>query len=153
VTTTEVNQLRDQEQTTRRKTDSEFAIKEITIPTNTEAHNAQAVPTPSGLTNPEPAVGSHHEQVLASWRSIFDRPTKPSRNEETETTPEAGAEPNKSRRFRQEQLNSMDLDTNQPYGDVSRPKSEGFSRFYYINPNGSEPPPRPTGFLRNSSEP
>jgi hypothetical protein len=69
-------------------------MKEITIPTYTEAHNTQAVPTPSWLTNPEPAVGSHHEQVLASWRSIFDRPIKLARTDEAETTPEAGAEPN-----------------------------------------------------------
>jgi hypothetical protein len=116
-TTEEVNQVPDKEpRVYKRKADAEFAIKEITIPTSTEAHTKQAKSTPSWLINPEPEVGSHHEQILASWRSIFDRPIKPTRTEEAETTPEAGDEPNNRRRFRQEQLNSMDPDMNKPYG-------------------------------------
>jgi hypothetical protein len=94
--------------------DSEFASKESIVPTSTEARTNQAQSKPSWLSLSASDVGSHHEQVLASWRSIFGRPVKPTTIAGDDTTAEAGNESSNRRRFRQEHISSIDPDSNSP---------------------------------------
>ena len=97
---------------------STFQIGEIQIPTL----------EPSG---PTPEVSSSHEQVLESWRSLFQFPA--ATHQETEAPNSSDPHP----RFRQETLLPIDTATNLPFGNPLRKKTKGLKRLYYnINPNG-----------------
>jgi hypothetical protein len=114
---------------------SEFPISEILLPEPTiiPPDDRSLEPPTAGPTG-APDVGSNHEQVLESWRSIFNTPTPPSAAppEHAVEKPAIARPP----RFRQERIPTMDKDSNIPYGDSLRKKTPGFSRVYYINPHG-----------------
>jgi hypothetical protein len=104
---------------------SDFPIRSINIPT------ASTTATD---------IGTSHSQILESWREIFNTTQEPmGAPPDTAPTPDKATEPpagGSHKRFRQQTIQPIGIDNNEPHGDTMREKEEGLSRFYWINPNG-----------------
>jgi hypothetical protein len=104
---------------------SEFPISELLLPEPTIIPpDDRTLEPPTAVPTGAPDVGSKHEQVLESWRNVFNTPTQPraaSPEHAVETLAIEGPP-----RFRQERLLKMDKDSNIPYGDSLRKKTPGF---------------------------
>jgi hypothetical protein len=92
----------------------------------------------------DPAVGSDHRQVKASWRAIFTRPrihpplTTPIPLPDTaeKQTPLLETPAVNTPRFRQANITAIEQDNNIPYEDTRRTKRPGYVRLFWCNPNG-----------------
>jgi hypothetical protein len=107
---------------------SEVPVEEIRIPGRPSQNTSPSdLPADTG-------IGSTNEQVIAAWKTVFSTATRPGTKVLPETTndPDSDLPP----RLRQSRINTIEAKDNVPYGDILRNKTPGFTRLYYINPNG-----------------
>jgi hypothetical protein len=109
-------------------TTNKFNIKRIHIPGPLTTGNQD---------QNTPEVGSAQHQVIASWKALFTRPKKqPSSAKEIPTEPDTKDIQEETRRYRQVKITAAEQDANTPYGDLRRPKTPGYDRLVWCNPNG-----------------
>jgi hypothetical protein len=90
--------------------------------------------TPTHL-HQDPEVGSKHQTVLASWKTIFGPVQTPRATPDPPAVPPATER--QPRRSRQQRLPEMENGLNKPHIDWMQQKEPGYSRVYFINPRES----------------